>query len=110
MVPADGKPAPDDQVRRHTKMQGVNVPKDADHSINPNKNAVPYLKEAFLINAGLFEVQKINPPPQSLGIHSLPVDTHNGDQITVENEVMDPSIRNAFAFHILFLITGNALS
>ncbi|CAL5223745.1 g6306 [Coccomyxa viridis] len=35
---------------------------------------------------GLFEVQKINPPPQSLGIHNLPVDTHNGDQITVEDE------------------------
>ncbi len=39
------------------------------------------------LNAGLFEVQKINPPPQSLGIHNLPVDTHNGDQITVEDEV-----------------------
>ena len=36
---------------------------------------------------GVFEVEKINPPPKSLGIHHLPVDTHNGDQITVEDEV-----------------------
>ncbi|CAL8463556.1 g3090 [Coccomyxa elongata] len=35
---------------------------------------------------GVFEVEKINPPPKSLGIHHLPVDTHNGDQITVEDE------------------------
>ena len=47
----------------------------------------------ILLTAGLFEVQKINPPPQSLGIHNLPVDTHNGDQITVENEVMIPTLR-----------------
>ena len=37
--------------------------------------------------AGLFEVQRINPPPKSLGIHSLPVNTHNGDQITIDDEV-----------------------
>ena len=36
---------------------------------------------------GVFEVQRINPPPKSLGIHNLPADTHNGDQITVEDEV-----------------------
>ena len=41
-------------------------------------------------DTGLFEVQKINPPPKSLGIHNLPVDTHNGDQITVEDEVGIP--------------------
>jgi hypothetical protein len=37
--------------------------------------------------AGFFEVKNINPPPKSLGIHRLPVDTHNGDQITVEDQV-----------------------
>ena len=40
------------------------------------------------LSTGVFEVEKINPPPQSLGIHHLPVDTHNGDQITVEDEVI----------------------
>ncbi|KAL4423425.1 hypothetical protein ABPG77_010003 [Micractinium sp. CCAP 211/92] len=33
---------------------------------------------------GLFEVQDVSPPPRSLGIHALPPNTHNGDQIEVE--------------------------
>lgn len=37
--------------------------------------------------AGLFEVKDLSPPPKILGIHSLPPDTHNGDQIEVEGQV-----------------------
>ena len=37
--------------------------------------------------AGLFEVKDVSPPPRTLGIHSLPPDTHNGDQIEVEGQV-----------------------
>ncbi|KAL4443314.1 hypothetical protein ABPG75_011051 [Micractinium tetrahymenae] len=33
---------------------------------------------------GLFEVHDVSPPPRSLGIHALPPNTHNGDQIEVE--------------------------
>ncbi|KAK9795514.1 hypothetical protein WJX73_003068 [Symbiochloris irregularis] len=33
---------------------------------------------------GTFEVNIVTPPPLSLGIHALPPDTHNGDQIEVE--------------------------
>ncbi|PSC75507.1 hypothetical protein C2E20_1129 [Micractinium conductrix] len=33
---------------------------------------------------GLFEVQDLSPPPQSLGIHALPPNTHNGDQIELD--------------------------
>ena len=29
----------------------------------------------------------ITPPKESLGIHALPPDTHNGDQIQVEGKV-----------------------
>ena len=36
---------------------------------------------------GLFEVKDLSPPPKVLGIHSLPPDTHNGDQIEVEGQV-----------------------
>lgn len=32
---------------------------------------------------GTFEVSIITPPPHSLGIHALPQNTHNGDQIEV---------------------------
>lgn len=35
---------------------------------------------------GLYEVEIITPPPQSLGIHPLPAGTHNGDRIEVEGE------------------------
>lgn len=35
---------------------------------------------------GLFEVKDVSPPPRTLGIHSLPPDTHNGDQIEVEGQ------------------------
>ncbi|KAL3147981.1 hypothetical protein ABBQ38_014276 [Trebouxia sp. C0009 RCD-2024] len=35
---------------------------------------------------GLFEVKDVSPPPRVLGIHSLPPDTHNGDQIEVEGQ------------------------
>ncbi|DBA87588.1 hypothetical protein WJX77_005851 [Trebouxia sp. C0004] len=35
---------------------------------------------------GLFEVKDVSPPPRLLGIHSLPPDTHNGDQIEVEGQ------------------------
>ncbi len=37
--------------------------------------------------AGFFEVKKISPPAESLGIHELPSNTHNGDQISVRGEV-----------------------
>eukprot|EP00884_Botryococcus_braunii_P003615 jgi/Botrbrau1/13254/Bobra.0074s0003.1 len=33
---------------------------------------------------GQFEVKVITPPPRSLGVHVLPPDTHNGDQIEVD--------------------------
>ena len=36
---------------------------------------------------GMFEVKDVSPPPRILGIHSLPPDTHNGDQIEVEGQV-----------------------
>lgn len=36
---------------------------------------------------GLFEVKDVSPPPRVLGIHSLPPDTHNGDQIEVQGQV-----------------------
>ena len=39
------------------------------------------------LSAGLFEVKDVSPPPRVLGIHSLPPDTHNGDQIEVEGQV-----------------------
>ncbi|KAI3426905.1 hypothetical protein D9Q98_006849 [Chlorella vulgaris] len=32
---------------------------------------------------GLFEVEDVSPPKRSLGIHALPPNTHNGDQIAV---------------------------
>lgn len=32
----------------------------------------------------MFEVQDMSPPPCSLGIHALPPNTHNGDQIEVD--------------------------
>jgi hypothetical protein len=41
--------------------------------------------------AGFFEVKKISPPAESLGIHELPSNTHNGDQISVRGEVCDVS-------------------
>lgn len=55
------------------------------------------------VETGLFEVQKINPPPKSLGIHNLPVDTHNGDQITVEDEVRTPKSIRQNASYLLGL-------
>lgn len=32
---------------------------------------------------GQFEVEEVSPPPTSLGVHSLPPKTHNGDQLSV---------------------------
>ena len=32
---------------------------------------------------GFFEVEEVSPPPESLGIHSLPPRTHNGDSVSV---------------------------
>jgi len=37
--------------------------------------------------AGLFEVQVVTPPKESLGVHSFHPDTHNGDQIHVQGKV-----------------------
>lgn len=37
-----------------------------------------------LSDAGSFEVKIVTPPPHSLGVHALPADTHNGDQIEVD--------------------------
>lgn len=34
-------------------------------------------------NKGVFEVLVSTPPPRSLGYHSLPPDTHNGDRIEI---------------------------
>lgn len=31
-------------------------------------------------------MKDVSPPPRVLGIHSLPPDTHNGDQIEVEGQ------------------------
>ena len=35
------------------------------------------------MQTGLFEVLVETPPPRSLGLHSLPPDTHNGDRIEI---------------------------
>ncbi|EFN56875.1 hypothetical protein CHLNCDRAFT_51665 [Chlorella variabilis] len=32
---------------------------------------------------GLFEVEDMSPPSRSLGIHALPPNTHNGDQVEI---------------------------
>ncbi|KAK9842082.1 hypothetical protein WJX81_007684 [Elliptochloris bilobata] len=39
-----------------------------------------------MLSPGFFEVRKISPPAESLGIHELPKNTHNGDQINVQGE------------------------
>ncbi len=41
----------------------------------------------YLPAPGTFEVRIVTPPPTSLGIHRLPPDTHNGDQIEVDGKV-----------------------
>ncbi|KAK9813251.1 hypothetical protein WJX72_011483 [[Myrmecia] bisecta] len=43
-------------------------------------------KRAKARRPGTFEVRVITPPPESLGIHSLPANTHNGDQIEVNGQ------------------------
>ena len=43
--------------------------------------------DACACHAGFFEVKKISPPAESLGIHELPHNTHNGDMISVCGEV-----------------------
>jgi len=49
-----------------------------------------YLKHGrFCLHAqepGLFEVRVLSPPPRSLGIHSLPPNTHCGETIEVDGE------------------------
>ncbi|KAI8104820.1 hypothetical protein M9434_003372 [Picochlorum sp. BPE23] len=37
-------------------------------------------------NPSLFEVKDISPPPESLGLHSFPPNTTNGDVITVNGQ------------------------
>lgn len=41
----------------------------------------------MVLLSGLFEVQVVTPPKESLGIHALPPDTHNGDQINIDGKV-----------------------
>ena len=72
---------------RHTILRLSCLSQDVRSSQDRSKTTEIPSIDVATADAGLFEVQKINPPPQSLGIHSLPVDTHNGDQITVEDEV-----------------------
>ena len=48
------------------------------------------LADARACSAGFFEVKKISPPAESLGIHELPHNTHNGDMISVHGEVRPP--------------------
>lgn len=39
-------------------------------------------------------MHRVSPPPRSLGIHDLPADTHNGDQITVEDQACPKAKRD----------------
>eukprot|EP00892_Ulva_mutabilis_P000697 jgi/Ulvmu1/10628/UM066_0007.1 len=43
-------------------------------------------RQAKASKPGLFEVVEVSPPPHSLGIHSLPPKTHNGDQLSIEGK------------------------
>ena len=45
-----------------------------------------FVRSAHSAQPGVFEVQDVSPPPQSLGMHTLPPNTHNGDEIEVEGD------------------------
>lgn len=49
--------------------------------------ATSRLSDCLVESTGQFEVKVITPPPRSLGVHVLPPDTHNGDQIEVDGSV-----------------------
>lgn len=71
------------QVRQVTWLQGGGSTAGGSSGSGDEPSKAPRSK---MRRPHLFEVEDITPPKQSLGLHLLPANTHNGDAIDVHGD------------------------